>query len=270
MIYRTHCALRLGDNLCHLHFMRKLAQRYPADHFVHFAHRQYLTQIVDMVSDLENLKLRDLESVSDGSGDYWTMKPDSSLGSIDAWKNAHGFWEHHGDKNDWVRFSLHHFEVMAVQMGLKTPLVTPNDLLFDYPALRANPARQTPFDILVVNSVPMSGQLPGFSHGEMESLVINLAARHHVVTTSHVTENIPCTASTGLTVTQIGNLSRFCKYIVMVSTGPSWPTFSVFNKDTVEYRLILLGTERINLTPNTEHVASVAEARNALVKRGLL
>lgn len=270
VIYRTHCALRLGDNLCHLHFMRKLALRYPAEHFVHFAHRCYLPQLVDLVSDLENLKLRDLESVNDGTGDFWSMRPHPELHSRDAWKNTGRYWETHPQKNDWVNFSLRHFANFTWAMGLPTLIEKPGDLLFDYPALRNNEARTSRFDMLIVNSSPLSNQVPAFKPSEMETLVGELSQRHSCITTAPTRFNVPCTAAQNLTVTQIGDLSRFCRYIVMVSTGPSWVTFNVFNQESVEYRLIILDQERINLSQNTDHARTVEGSRQALMKRGLL
>lgn len=270
MIYRTHCALRLGDNLCHLHFMRKLALRYPAEHFVHFAHRCYLPQLVDLVSDFENLKLRDLESVSDGTGDFWSMRPHAELNSRDAWKNAGRYWESHPMKNDWVEFSLQHFARLSWEMGLLNPIECTSDLLFDYPALRSNEFRASRFDMLIVNSSPLSNQIPSFNLAEMENLVGELTQRHNCIVTAPTRFNVPCTQTQNMSVTQIGDLSRFCRYIVMVSTGPSWTTLNVFNQESVEYRLIILDRERINLSANTDHASTVEAARQALMKRGLL
>lgn len=269
MIYRTHMALRLGDNLCHLHFMRKLAQAYPEFRFIHYAHRAYLPQLIELVSDLTNLQLGDLESVSDGIGNFWDMKPRLDFCSRNAWKNVFGQWEKSPLRNEWVEFSLEHFSWLASSMGLESPLKCADDLLFDYTAIKRD-GTAAPFDMLIVNSMPMSGQLPGYNTGDMEELVGELSQRYSCITTQPTKYAVSCTQHSNKTVSQIGWLSTFCKYIVMVSTGPSWPTFNVWNKESVEFRLILIGSERINLTNNTEHASSVFEARRVLQEKGLL
>lgn len=66
----------------------------------------------------------------------------------------------------------------------------------------------------------------------------------------------------------IGLSSQNCRFILMVSTGPSWPTFNVWNRDTP--RIILIDHERINITPNTAHCSSVEAVRKILKERGQL
>jgi hypothetical protein len=73
-----------------------------------------------------------------------------------------------------------------------------------------------------------------------------------------------------MSVTAVGGLARFCKRIVMVSTGVSWATFNVWNKKSVEQRIILLDSERINIAPNSITVRSVGTVREMLHAQGLL
>jgi len=268
MIHRTHCALRLGDNLQHLQFLRKLAQAHVEDRFIHYAHFEYIHQLAEVVSDLPNLSVCDLETVSDGDRLYWDMQPRPLLRSIDAWKNAGGYWEHHDDALNYGAFYVKFFHHLAQQMRLECPIHNTADLLFDYPALRRFefPA----FDCLVINSPPKSGQLPAYDVMQMEHLVHDLAQKHRVVTTARTRLKVPCTIDRAMTVTQIGALSRFCRYIIMVATGPCWPTFNVFNSASVEFRLILLGSEKVELAPNTAHAANFVQARKILQLRGIL
>jgi len=235
--YVTHCALRLGDNLAHLHFIRHLALLHPEDRFVHYAHAPYLFQLKDVVRDLRNVVLMDLDT--NGHGDYWRMVPNGG-GSIDAWKNAGGFWINHPLKNYYAEFFIEFFHHLSARMGLESPFTKTEDLLFDYPCLHdpSDNATCAPFDFLVINSNPMSGQASGFLPVEMSSL--------------------------------IGRLSQSCKYILMVSTGPSWPTFNVWNVDSVKKRVVIIDSEIIGLSKNTEQVRTVHQARLALVTAGIL
>jgi hypothetical protein len=256
---QTHCALRLGDNLAALHFLRGLARKYPEIHFRHAALLCYLQQLVDLTCDLPNLQLAD---TSFHNGHSWNL-----------WKNADGFWETHPLKNDYAAFMLEFFTVAAKRMGLESPFATPDDLLFDYPALHgANlPIKVEPLDVLFINSPPMSGQW-SYDPVELNGLVQSLAQVRSVITT-HPTgiRGIACTATLpGFSVTNIGQLSQHCRNIVMVSTGPSWPTFNVWNRDSVEFRLIFIDHETIGLTKNTEQCRTIAEATRVLKVRGLL
>jgi hypothetical protein len=105
----------------------------------------------------------------------------------------------------------------------------------------------------------------------LNTLIQTLAQRYEVITTQRTglpcacTENIP-----GFTVTNIGQLSQLCRYIIMIATGPSWPTFNVWNKDSVQLRIILIDNETLGLTKNTEYCSTVAQAVRVLKVRGLL
>ncbi len=267
-VFRTHCALRLGDNLGHLHFMRAMAKAYPSHRFIHYAHLCYVHQLSEVVCDLPNLQICDLESASDGVSDYWKMRP-RFYDSIDAWKNASGFWENHVLKNSWADFQLVLCDRLARCMGLQNPITAREQLLFDYPALQGYDAFGK-FDCLVINSRPMSGQMPGFDPGQMELLVAELARLCSVITTAPTFSAVPCTMNEQMTITQIGALSRFCRFIVAVSTGSSWTTWNVFNAGTIEFRVVLIDHETVNITPNTEHANTVEAARRILQARGAI
>jgi hypothetical protein len=265
MTHRTHIALRLGDNLAHLHFLRQLAKAHPDRRFIHYAHLAYLPQLIEVVSDVPNIQLADLETVADGTGDHWTMKPHQLLHSVDAWKNADGRWERASYRNDYAKFMFWHYTSLAERMGIK--FVPSSDLNFDYPALRAY--KYPAFDCLIVNSPPQSGQVPQYNPEQMEGLVQELAHKFKCVTT-HPTRFCPCTQDRMMTVTQIGAMARFCRVIVMVSTGPSWTTFNVYNRETIQHRVVILGEEVVEIAPNTAHARTVGEARAVLRVRGVL
>jgi hypothetical protein len=244
--HTTHCALRLGDNLAHLHFLRSLAQCRLGHQFIHYAHRHYLPQMIEVVCDLPNIQLRDLR-----------YKP-ADVSSIDAWKNAGQFWETHDYRNDYAAFCLEFFAKLAGEMGLHSPFSKPSDLLFDYPALLDY--GHDPIDVLVVNSPPLSSQWMGYDGAALDRLALDMFERGQRVVTTHPVRGLPCTLPN--TVTAIGGVSIKAKCIVMVSTGPSWPTFNVWARDAL--RIVLIDQERIELTSHTEHCRTVDHAREIL------
>ena len=56
----------------------------------------------------------------------------------------------------------------------------------------------------------------------------------------------------------------------MVSTGPSWPTFNIWNRKTVELRVIINGREKVDLDPEAIHANNVDGVRSVLNAKGLL
>lgn len=251
----TYSDVRLGDNLAHLHFLRKVAWLNPGATFEHAAHGCYLPQMIDVVADLPNIVLRDLR--------YIDRKK-----AINSWKNVGRFWEQHPLKNDYGAFMVDWFDRLASEMGVENPIRKPADLLFDYPAIKDTASE--PFDFLIVNSEPMSGQWRSMDLGDLDQLAIELSQRHRVVTTRPVRPFIPCTQRTNVSVTGIGGISRFCRYIVMVSTGPSWVTFNTWNRKTIDLRIVFLEHERVEIAPNTVTTNNVGLARETLREKGLL
>lgn len=248
----THNIYHLGDNLIHCNYLRRLAIAYHDVQFRHAAHKAYLSQLREVVEDLPSITLVPLE--------------EAGSESIDVWKNRKGGFIGHRLQADWVGFHLEFFDKLSLELGFKTPIQSADDLLFDYPAiapLSPDTAIRAyispPVDIIVVNSPPMSGQCA--NPGDLLWLVQGLMDRGHSVqyTWPHYQG----------TVSAWGALSRSCKYIIGVATGPMWPTFNVWNKDTCE-RIIMLDSERINLCPNTTHIRNVHQAMAILSARGLL
>src|SRR5258705_8913617 len=124
MITRTHNAYHLGDNLVHLHFLRKVALDNPDRQFVHYAQNQYNWQLRDVIKDVPNIKLDDFG---------YTLPSDS----INAWRGDKEFWYHHPDRNDFVKFHLEAwFPYLCERMQVENPMRTATDMLFDYPAIQ--------------------------------------------------------------------------------------------------------------------------------------
>lgn len=251
----THCDYHLGDNLVHLHYLRKQAIADPASRFIHAARYNYLPQLVEVVADMPNISLIEL--------DY---KPPHSQ---DAWKNRDNYFYSHPHWQDYATFYLDFFRYLSGKLGLSSPFRQPSDLLFDYPAIQKT--RYADYDFLLINSAPMSGHFPEFNAADFDALTVRLLERgYSVATTAPTHTNAPCTMNSQLSVTAIGGLSLSCKYIVGVSTGPSWPTFNVWNKDSVLLRLLLPAQEQVLIAPNTVHARTLSEAIDILQTRGLL
>lgn len=262
-VTRTYNAYHLGDNLVHLHFLRKVAQANPDRTFLHFAQWQYLRQLDDLIQDVPNLALSDFN---------YRIPEDA----INAWRGHKGFWYTHPHRNDFVKFHVESwFPYLCERMKVENPIRTSEDMLFDYPLLKNSIPIQgfnDPFDVLLINSPPGSGQFLGYDEfliGQMAIGMVNKGAK--VISTHKINESgILCTSDIPMTVTGIGRLSLNCHTIVMVSTGPSWPTFNIWNQESIQSRIIMLTSEQVHLSRNTIHCKTVPDASQYLRDIGLL
>lgn len=249
----THCDYKLGDQLIHLNYLRRVAALYPEKRFIHAAPAGLLPELLATVEDVSNIVLVPLQARS----------PES----VDAWKNRKDGFYGHPKRDDWAAFHLEFFETLSADLGLENPIKQAADLLFDYPAIKRGPREK--YDFLVINSAPTSGQLLSFFADDFDLLIGSLVKKGYSVITTELSRlGVPCTRPRS--VTQIGSLSLGCSYIVGVGTGPMWPTFNIWNTETVKLRLILLERERIFIAPNTQHATNVAQAMTILSGHGLL
>lgn len=265
MTHRTHCWLRNGDNLVHLHFLRKLALAYPDHTFEHrFAtHLANPLQLADIAADVPNIRL--LPQAHEHVPAH----------SVDGWKGANGYWYQHPRRHDYAAFYLEFWGLLARTIGLESPVHTARDLLFDYPRLRGNPTDALPpCDVLVINSSPLSGQWRAFDGSRFDAEIVHplVQAGHRVITSTWSTY-APSAAMWGLNFTRLGQISTRARAIVMVSTGPSWPTFNLWTHDTLEFRLVLLDEEDLSglaLEKQDRYAQtnSIDKAREMLRERG--
>lgn len=268
----TYNAYHLGDNLLHLHVLRKLALAHPEITFTHTCDARHFAQLSPLLLGLpaNNLQL--------GSAP-------APRCAINSWRGAEGWFYRQPDQHDFLQIHLRWFRLLAEKMAsatgmrLESPITCARDMLFDYPALQRIhdlTAETIAYDanikkILVVNSPPLSGQWGGFSLEGFDEIIRQLDAAGHAVVTTHpsMVDDIPCTRAKGLDVTSIGRMSQRAHTILGCVTGPMWVTNSVFNSPET-LRIHLLDSERVELTPNTVHTNSLSLVPEILRDRGLL
>ena len=266
-------AFHLGDNLAHLHFLRKLAMANPQHQFIHFVHECHMAQLAPVVEDIPTIELLNIESKQGRkAADGQLVDADNTLRARNVWKNAGGYWENHQFRNDYTNFYIRWFQKLAAEMGLLSPIMHPANMLFDYPKLLepAWPADQ--FDYLVINSRPCSGQFMAYNHvNYFDPLLRKLVAAGKTVAATQETsvDGVCCTTQASpaairhpLTLTQIGNLSMRCKNIIAVATGPLWPCVNVWSNP--EKLIICLDCGEQNIAPGAVYCRSIAEVEKEL------
>ena len=264
----------LGDNLIHLHFLRSLAAANPDVQFLHAAQEEYLWQLAEMVADVPNIKLISLAAALQIPDFTW----------LHAWKNADSYFVKHPGWWAFCEFHLDWFAHLSQRMGFRSPFSRNEDLIFDYPALlRASDRFPSlgDFDFLFINSCPRSGQLSAYNSLEyLDPLLTEIINAGHSVVVTQPTSvqklagdkgkgRILCTQDYGMSVTDIGRVSRHCRHHIMVSTGPSWPVLNKWNLPSGNLRVLFLEHERLNY-PSVIHVPNRERCRELLVERKLL
>lgn len=252
----------LGDNLIFLHLLRALAKQRPGQRFVHFCHACHHVQLQEVVDDLPEIILQSFESP------YWEKHHKDA---IDTWKNSDGAWESSPLRWDWSAYTLWHHGVIARKLGFHPPFTCREHLLLDYPALEKDVwsdhhLLNLNYDVLVVNSEPCSGQFsPMAQHGSgyLNPLIEKLTEKMTVITTSPTTfcDSTDKVSENGLSVSEIGSLSRRCHHVIGVMTGPFWACLNTHRHHYHEGQrtvALLNNGENLNL-PFVEQRASVEE-----------
>ena len=240
----------LGDQLIHLNWLRKVAIQNPNTLFVHYCDEQYIHTLTDMIADMDNIQVMPLSY--------------TPAGAIDSWINAHGLHDTPGYRVNKVALLLKHFQLLAQSMGIQNPATTRTDLLLDYPALTQPSPLSNPFDVLIINSQPRSGQFQSFNPYQFKALVQYLIDQGKTVTTTEPTLIAPATRDYNLNIHQIGSISLFCNTIIAVDTAPLWPTLNPYNLQSVHTRIILCDLHEFPFTDNTLTTNNISNIKHIL------
>lgn len=249
MLVETHNALRLGDNLVHMNFMRRVVAQSDVD-FIHY--------VGDMCSHAELLPF------TEGLEARIKILPIAQRprSSVESWRGP--YWYHHPKRLDFAEFHIDWFEHLAKQLGIQSPIHTKYDLLMDYPGLRNI---HTPtVDVVVINSQPLSGQFGAYSESAYKAMILYLIDAGYSVLTTKPTGL--CLDATGQSVAWIGAAAAKAKVVVGTSTGPSWPCLNVENRNALH--VLCLDTENVILTDRGRVARTVKQAAEILKEEGIL
>lgn len=233
---KTFMQWHLGDNLIHLHFLRKLSEKYPELEFQHALNPAYMGQCAEVIEDNSKIILTPL-------------RPGQNPEGLDGWKGAGGFFFSHEKKYQFGTLYLDLFAKLSKDMGLSTPFKTTSDLLFDYPAIVSNQTTGN-YDVVLINSTPLSDQFKTYNENDFTALAHLLRDKGLSVITSKKIDTFDCTLDTQCSVTDIANISLRAKYFIAVCTGAMWPCINVFNQATHQFKIILNDHETVDIGKN--------------------
>ena len=227
MLIKTYNEYHLGDQLHHLNYLRKVCQEDTSIECVHYCKQEYHSQLLPLCEGVP-ITLHDLSHRGD---------------AINAWIGVDGYFYRSPLNKNWVAFHLDWFSHLSNQLGVMNPMQTPDSFLFDYPAIQKG--KYPSYDVLIVNSVPMSGQLPDYNPWFFNKLTKKYLDEGSSVITTFPTNLCQSTLELGMTVTDIGALAKGVSRIQGVDTGPIWTTYNVWAR--IPTRIVYSAAHAINL-----------------------
>lgn len=227
MLIKTYNEYHLGDQLHHLNYLRKVYQEDTSIECIHYCKQEYHSQLLPLCEGVP-ITLQDLSHRGD---------------AINAWIGVDGYFYRSPLNKNWVAFHLDWFSHLSNQLGVMNPMQTPDSFLFDYPAIQKG--KYPSYDVLIVNSVPMSGQLPDYNPWFFNKLTKKYLDEGSSVITTFPTNLCQSTLELGMTVTDIGALAKGVSRIQGVDTGPIWTTYNVWAR--IPTRIVYSAAHAINL-----------------------
>lgn len=172
---------------------------------------------------------------------------------------------HFSNQVEIMDFVMDFLNAHCREEGLEAPYRSTHDMLWRSPAI-LEPVPVKPFDILVVNCDPLSGQCPHYSRSEVDGLLLQLVAKGHRVLCTNATNAAPWG---NFTLREIANLSTRAKCILGVASGPLWPTFNIWNQHVTRY--VWLDPMRLNFgSTKIRNAANAEQTRVHLTEDGWL
>ena len=207
----THNDFNLGDNIFHLDYLMKIINNHPDYIFTHYCREVYHSQLYKLIVGYENsIYLKPLIDVPDYSINSWI---------------GHGGWYHniwcgticeYPSKYDYMYIEW--YTHLEKTYGLPNPRKTPTDFLLYFKDIE-NYDLPKSYDVLVINSIPLSGQY-SYEHELFVKFCNMMSSNNLSVITTNKLENYECTLEYDYDVTQIAKISTKAKYILAINTGP--------------------------------------------------
>ena len=231
---RLFCSYHLGDQIFTLWFMNAAAKLFPNIRFSLWVEPRYFAEVKALARPLPNLEV---------TATY------ANHTQLEWWLGDWCLYRRNPDRPNFVesmiklqallasRYDLPHWVIQdKLEMLLPGECMDPNHALKDQS-----------FDVLFVNSEPMSGQCVGHNHQRMNELALELFASGLKVVTTHPCglSRIPNTTGLGMTLAQIGELAFRCRVVAGVCNAPFLATFNELAFSNVE-RWVNYGTDKVD------------------------
>ena len=214
-VYCLHDSHGLGDSVFNLIFFNLIEEQIIADNilFCYFAKNEYMQQLTQFIKPalLNNVKLFSLDKKPQQSIELWINNPYFDY-TFDVAMNSQNKVV---DYNDfYLNYFKHVLQKLTINANIQSILYYDNDLL-----VRTNtiPPEYKSVDILILNSVPYSGQY-NYNKDRWNNYIMQLNSEFKIVTTTKVND-VLCTFDKNLTIKDIAALSTNAKVIIAINSG---------------------------------------------------
>jgi len=214
-VYCLHDSHGLGDSVFNLIFFNLIEEQIIADNilFCYFAKNEYMQQLTQFIKPalLNNVKLFSLDKKPQQSIELWINNPYFDY-TFDVAMNSQNKVV---DYNDfYLNYFKHVLQKLTINANIQSILYYDNDLL-----VRTNtmPPEYKSVDILILNSVPYSGQY-NYNKDRWNNYIMQLNSEFKIVTTTKVND-VLCTFDKKLTIKDIAALSTNAKVIIAINSG---------------------------------------------------
>ena len=222
-VYHLHNSYHLGDSVFNFILFYQL-KKYIEDNNIkifYYAKKEYLPQLKEFICS-PNIFLSFLE-----------MKP---VSSIELWINNR-FFEYIHDKK--IPYNLYYSIFFnKVLKKLYIPLHIDNRLFYQDNNLitRLNNLsdKYKNFDILIINSQPLSGQF-NYNKNEWDNYIITLHNRNFKILTTTKVKHLICTSDDALTIKDIASLSTKAKVIIAINSGVVPGLLNIFTLQNIKH-----------------------------------
>jgi len=239
MIIEFYNEAHLGDNVYHLNFLRKLVHL-TDDNFVYYVKSDYLDELNKHILGYEDsISLRSLNERRSTAINAW-------IGEI---------YYQHPNKFMYDKFYIDWFNYLTNKIYNKDMNI---DMYSDYLLLSA---KVPGYDILVVNSIPYSGQFEKQTE-LLDDVIKKLSKRYHIITTKKV-DDIECTLDKELSLLDIGVLSVNSNNIIAIDTGPHSVCINKWTMQNVNSWIVAHNTNSFSFN-NIRHARNLNELKEAI------
>jgi hypothetical protein len=225
-VMKFHNDFHLGDCFNSLHFLIKLsAENEIACELA--CNPTYHKQLSQMIPDGSKVSLSSAKQPdSYNLWGYDVLKrwigPDPRVITPDC-PRAPGY-------KDLLKQILITHQRISNELQISCPYQSMLDVLYDEPAFVEDTCT-TKYDTLLINSPPLSGQVsaaPFFQDLLAYNIIKNSLAEGRTIISTKKISNFPCTRDHGLSLVEIGQLSKHCQSVVGFTTAPFWMCMNKF------------------------------------------
>lgn len=198
----------LGDCIFSIIYFNKVLRKYTNSEIIFYCNSNYHKQLKEICE--ERILLKPFQNKGEST---WIGRDGLYHG------NQGPFSGKYGSTKNTNEIYVHFYNYLSSKCGLDIVFETKYDILYDSDQYLNNIDQYDKnYDIMVINSVPLSGQFQ-YSELELNNIIIDISEKYKVITTKKV-NNIDCTLDMDYSILDIAKLAYYIDKIITIHTAP--------------------------------------------------